>query len=108
MSENTILEGRYNAKNHNLSINGDSPFIDAYGTEITHFNFNGKANENTLDLIIGADKIYQSDSLFIDNFKLRTIAKNDSLTNNITWHNKKEKISKDRLIKLLKEIGKRL
>ncbi len=90
MSEHTILEGRYNAQNHNLSINGSAPFMDVYGTEITHFTFNGKASENTLDLVIDADKIYQNDSLFIDNFNVSTITEKDSVLTEIKWKNNGE------------------
>lgn len=87
MSDYTILEGRYNSKSHNLSLNGNAPFIDAYGTKISHFNFNGKANETTLDLVIDADKIYQNDSLYIDNFNISSTIENDSVLTEVKWSN---------------------
>ncbi|MBL4594657.1 MAG: translocation/assembly module TamB [Flavobacteriales bacterium] len=90
MSENTSLEGKYNSKDHNLSISGDSPFIDAFGTEINHFNFNIKANEKTLDISIDVDKIYQNDSLYVDNFNISSITEKDSVLTKIKWNNNGE------------------
>lgn len=90
MSENTVLEGRYNSKMHNLSINGNAPFIDVYGTEISHFNFNAKGSENDLMLIVDADKIYQNDSLYVDNFNITSTVEKDSVLTEIKWNNNSE------------------
>ncbi len=87
MSEHTILEGRYDSKNSNLSFNGNAPFIEAYGTEINHFNFNGKANDDALNLVVNADKIHQNDSLYVDDFSISSATGNDSILTTIKWKN---------------------
>jgi hypothetical protein len=87
ISENTSLSGNYDSSNHNLIIQANSPFIDAYGIEISNFNFTVKANENLLDLVVNAEKIYQNDSLFVDNFSITSLTKKDSVLTNIYWKN---------------------
>jgi len=87
MSDHSILEGDYDSEKHGLSIVGDAPFVDAYGTEITHLSFVGEATENVLTIDVGADKIFQNDSLFVDNFKISNITANDSMQTAINWVN---------------------
>ena len=87
MSDHTILKGDYDSKNHVLSIMGDAPFIDAHGTEISDFNFNCEANERKMDATVDAAKIYQNDSLFVDNFNIASQIVSDSLLTNIKWKN---------------------
>ena len=90
MSDHTLIEGNYLAKDHSLTINGTSPFLNIYGTKIDQLDFNGKAGEKVFDLNVNANKVYQNDSLFLDNFSISSIAGKDSLLNIIGWKNNNE------------------
>lgn len=87
ISNNTIIEGDYNAQKHILTINGHSPFINAYGTKISNFAFNTKAKESVLDLVIDAKKIAPSDSMYIDNFNITGVLDKDTALTEISWNN---------------------
>ncbi|NQX98051.1 MAG: translocation/assembly module TamB, partial [Flavobacteriales bacterium] len=87
LSENTILNGDYKAVNNSLILRGNSNLINAYGTEIRNLDFNGEASENLLDLTIDIDKIYQSDSLYVDNFSISNTIEKDTMLTNIIWNN---------------------
>ncbi len=87
MSDHTIVHGEYDSKNHHLSIVGNSPFMDFYGTEVRLFKFDGQANENDLTIVVDADKIYQNDSLFIDNFNISSTIEQDSMLTTLNWKN---------------------
>jgi hypothetical protein len=90
MSESTVLIGNYDSQNHNLLLKGNSPLVNAYGVDITDFNFNGMADENVLDLTVDADKVYQSDSIFINNFNITSSIEKDSLLSTVKWKNNGE------------------
>jgi len=87
MSDHTTIYGDYDSKKQNLSITGNSPFIDAYGTEIRKFNVNVQANETDLNIIVDVVKIYQNDSLYIDNFSIISVTEKDSILTNVKWKN---------------------
>ena len=46
-----------------------------------------KRHENVLDMSVNADKIYQNDSLFVDNFNINSITEKDSMLTNMAWKN---------------------
>jgi len=87
MSDHTVIYGNYDSEKHNLSITGNSPIIDVYGTKVRAFNFDGQANENDLNIIIDAANIYQNDSLFLDNFSVMGLVEKDSILTSIKWKN---------------------
>lgn len=87
MSEHTVFSGGYDAEKHNLSIVGNAPFIDVHGTEIREFKVDGQATENNLKMSFNADKIYQNDSLYFDNFKIESRVSNDSVVTSVKWKN---------------------
>lgn len=87
MSDHTILKGRYDASTHNLILNGESPFIDAYGFELKDISIDGIASEKVLDLSVDVPKIYVSDSIYLDNFNLKSVVQNDSVLSKLDWNN---------------------
>lgn len=87
MSDHTYIEGKYDSKLHVLTINGDAPFINAYGTNIDFVNFNAKAKENVLDIVVDAERIAPSDSLYIDNFNIAGVLEKDTAITEISWNN---------------------
>jgi hypothetical protein len=87
LSDNSVLSGNYSSKDNKLSVTAELETIDVYGTEIRKFEFKGEANDNTLSLIVDADKIFNNDSLYIDNFNITSVAGNDSAITNVVWVN---------------------
>lgn len=88
VSDKSIITGSYNSKENKLLIAANSEIVDVYGTEIRTFEFRGEANGNQLNLIVDADKIYNNDSLYLDNFNVTSITSNDSALTNVVWVNK--------------------
>lgn len=101
MSDHTTLIGHYNATTHELLINGDAPFMNAYGVEIDDFSFSSKANEKVLDLVIDAETIKQSDSLYMDRFNISGTLQQDSSFTEISWANQKDTVKNDANITLV-------
>ncbi|MDB4534783.1 translocation/assembly module TamB, partial [Vicingaceae bacterium] len=87
LSDNSVLSGNYSSKDNKLSVTAGLETIDVYGTEIRKFEFKGEANDNTLSLIVEADKIFNNDSLYIDNFNITSVAGYDSAITNVVWVN---------------------
>lgn len=87
ISDNTTFDGKYNAQGHQLTLNGNSRFIDAYGIKVDDFDFKGVADENKLNVIVNATKIYQNDSLSIANFNLESQLEKDSALTIFQWGN---------------------
>jgi hypothetical protein len=87
MSDHTIVSGNYNSQKHVLTINGDSPFMNAHGVKFDGFTFNSKANEEVLDLVVDAAKIYASDSLYVENFNISGVLERDSGLTELSWIN---------------------
>ena len=86
-SKNTSLSGSYNSGKQSLSVIGKSPQIDIKGLTINNANFESKSIDDKLFIDITAEKIKQSDSVFIDNFKTSTVINNDSVLTKINWLN---------------------
>ncbi|MCC7331830.1 MAG: translocation/assembly module TamB domain-containing protein [Flavobacteriales bacterium] len=86
-AENTVLRGYFNSETQSLSVVGKSSFIDAMGTQLVNASLEGKTTDQKLIIDIGAKKISQSDSLYIENFKSWSVANNDSLLTKIEWQN---------------------
>ena len=91
MSDHTIVKGRYDAVNHHLIINAESPFVEAYGLEIKDVSVGGVASEKVLDLSVELPQIFVSDSISIDNFNLKSTIQNDSVLTKLNWNNLNDK-----------------
>ena len=87
ISENSVLKGGYNSKENKLSVLGTSDVIGVFGSEVRKFEFNGEANNERLNLVVDVDKIYNNDSLYIDNFNITSSVGGDSALTNIVWVN---------------------
>lgn len=86
---NTTIAGEYNSNANHLIINGSADSVSAYGNQFKTIKLNGKADNNQLELDIDIDKVlvFNVDSLFMNDFKLLGILRNDSLITDITWLN---------------------
>jgi len=87
ISDSASISGRYESAEHKLTIKGSSDVVDVFGTEIRMFEFLGEANDETLHLNVDAEKIYNNDSLYLDNFNIFSTAGGDSALTNIIWVN---------------------
>ena len=88
ISDQTVLSGDYVAANNNLTLYGNLPLVDVFGTKIKALKVKGDANNNKLRLTIDAKSIYNNDSLKIDNFNITSTVENDSALTKIAWLNK--------------------
>lgn len=86
-SANTTLSGFYHSREQSLSVIGKFPQIDIKGLTIKNANFESKSIGDKLYIDIAAEKIKQSDSVFVDNFKTSTVIYNDSVLTKINWLN---------------------
>ena len=87
ISDSTSVNGKYKASEHKLTINGNSEIVDVFGTEIRELEFLAEANDELLNLNLDIEKIYNNDSLYLDNFNIFSTAGGDSAITNIVWVN---------------------
>ena len=87
ISDSAVLRGDYNSKGNKLFVTGTSGIVDVFGTKINNFEFNGEASNQRLNIVVDAEKIYNNDSLYIDNFNITSTAGGDSALTNIVWVN---------------------
>jgi len=92
-SPHTSFSGFYNSSDQTLSINGSIPTADAIGVKISNASLGIKSDIQKLYMNFRADKIFKSDSVYVDNFHFSTTTTNDSLSANINWKNNGEGIS---------------
>jgi len=87
LGSNSTLNGFYNSDEQSLSLEGNFPTINAHGIKMNELDLQGNTSNNTLYVDVFAKKIYQNDSIYIDNFNANSIVKNDSLLTHINWLN---------------------
>lgn len=87
---NTHFTGTYNSENNYFRINGTSPELKLYGTDVKQFFINAKTENNSLILSTGSSRMQFSDSAWIDNFIIKTVTQKDSLNFSINWNNFKD------------------
>ncbi len=87
LGENSTIQGFYFSENQSLKLNAHFPTIDANGIKINELQVEGKTIGDTLLLDVLADKIYQNDSIYIDNFKTSSIVQNDTILTHVKWNN---------------------
>ncbi len=90
LSDNTYVEGKYDSKLHVLTIDGNAPNIDAYGVKINYISFNARAKESILDLVVDAERLAPTDSIYIDNFNIAGVLEKDTALTEISWDNDDE------------------
>ncbi|MCW8897322.1 MAG: translocation/assembly module TamB domain-containing protein [Flavobacteriales bacterium] len=89
LGPNTNVMGEYNSDANHLLISGSADSIIAFGNQFKALKLKGKANNNQLELDVDIDKVlvFNVDSLFMNDFKLSTMLRDDSLITDITWLN---------------------
>ncbi|MBI2281278.1 MAG: translocation/assembly module TamB domain-containing protein, partial [Bacteroidetes bacterium] len=91
-SPNTKVSGFYHSTEQSLSVKGNFPEIKLNGLMVENANFESKSLDDKLFIEIIADKIQQSDSVFIENFITSTVVNNDSVLTKINWLNKNKTV----------------
>ncbi|MCO6498804.1 MAG: translocation/assembly module TamB [Vicingus serpentipes] len=87
LSSHTSFAGFYNSMDQTLSINGNIPTADVVGINFNNASLGIKSNKADLHINFGVDKIYKSDSIYVNNFHFSTNIINDSILANINWKN---------------------
>lgn len=87
LSSNTTLKGFYHSGLQTLSVKGVFPEIDANGITVKNAIFESKSTENKILIDILAKQIIQSDSFFVDDFKISSVVENDAISTKINWLN---------------------
>lgn len=86
ISPRAHFEGNFNSITNQLALNGEAPSIGYSNFVLKNFKMNATAN-NTIELKTGAERFYISDSSWLDDFKIVSTAKSDSVDLTIKWDN---------------------
>lgn len=87
LGENSRLLGAYNSTLQSLSLNAYFPSVNSGLVKVNNLKVDGKTSFETLYLDVFAEKIYQTDSIYLENFKTSSVVHNDSILTNIKWVN---------------------
>ncbi|MCB0402164.1 MAG: translocation/assembly module TamB [Flavobacteriales bacterium] len=85
-ADHTSVEGHYNSSTHVLNINGKSPLVDLYGIKMKQLNLLTTAKEEKIDLDLNVLSLMQSDSLYVNDFKIAGTLEKDTGLTHITWN----------------------
>jgi TamB, inner membrane protein subunit of TAM complex len=101
LSKNSTVSGYYKSANKSFSINSVIPQVNASGVVVTNCVVRARTSDERIYLNLTADKIYKSDTLYIDNFNVTANAANDTLNSIIKWKNKDPKTKTEAKIKTI-------
>lgn len=87
LGENSTIIGSYNSLDQSLILNSSFPTLNSKFFNINNLKVDGKTSAKTLFLDVFAEKMYQTDSVFIDNFKTSAVVQHDSILTSIKWAN---------------------
>lgn len=89
----TIVKGHFNSKGNELSLEGTSSKLSFAGIVLQNWTATGKTNGD-LQFVTGCERLYISDSIYLDDFSLATQTRSDSVNMAITWDNKTSRKTK--------------
>lgn len=89
----TLIAGNFDSNTDDFSITGNSSRLDLYGYILRDWSIDAAAG-NELGLNMNVKRLFLSDSLWMDNFRIATNSNADSVTLGITWDNRSEKVNK--------------
>lgn len=87
----TLLEGRFNSVTNELTVNGTSTRLNFYDYVLNNWQLKGETDMEKLELNASCEKLYLTDSLFLNGFNVHADARADSLNLAVDWDNKKTK-----------------
>ena len=84
----THLHGGFTSANDQLVISGTSPKIDLYGHALKNWTLDAESENDDLRLKTGCDRLYLSDSLWLTDFNISSVTRNDSINLGMVWDSK--------------------
>lgn len=92
VSPNTILKGNYNTVQNLLDLTVTSAVAKYGDLRFEDFFISGKTKDSKINLNVGCQNFYFSDSLGLDNVTLNSVSYNDSIRYHLTWENDNSQI----------------
>lgn len=87
INPNSTFSGTYNGSNHSFSISGKSIEIRHKKNIIKDLQVEGSTKDDKLVLQVGMNKVFFSDSIWLDNFKVLTQTQSNVADFHIIWDN---------------------
>ncbi len=84
----TTLIGGYNSVTGNLFMEGYSPEVTYYGRKLENWNLDFFFKDEYINLTTGCDRLYLSDSIFMDSLVFQSKAMNDTVLYSLIWDNR--------------------
>ncbi len=89
----TIIEGNFNSVNNKMSLIGNSSKLTFANFVLKNWNINASSN-NKFQFSTGCERLYITDSTWLNGFSLNSITNSDSVNLALVWDNKTAKQSK--------------
>jgi hypothetical protein len=86
----TQIKGKFNSAAAELSLAATSSRISYAGVVFNNWNASGKTN-GTLQFSTGCERLYVSDSIYLNDFNIASNSAGDSVSFAMTWDNKTER-----------------
>jgi len=83
LEDGATLEAHFSSEDYTAQFNAFSPFVSYQGINLQNLSINENADDNAFSLNLKADKIFLTDSIFVDNIEINNVLSKDSLLFNI-------------------------
>ncbi len=87
VASNSVLKGNYNSINNTFELSVYSKNINYSGILFNNIAIDGKTENNSINMDINCSDIFIAQGIIVNNFKIKSNLKNDSLLFNVTWDN---------------------
>lgn len=91
IADKTNFSGFYNSNSSALVLMGKSSSIQYKKTKVKNFTVKGKTENNVIKFNASCDRLFVSDSTWLDSVNINTSSQNDSVLFGLYWNNKAEK-----------------
>jgi hypothetical protein len=85
ISPKTNLKGSFTSANDQLVISGSSPKLVIYGRELKNWKLDAESHNADLELNTSCDRLYLSDSVWLNDFNVTTTTRDDSINLAVVW-----------------------
>lgn len=79
LEDGTTLEAHFSSEDFSAEFEAFSPFVQYQGFDLQNVRIDERANEDAFSLNAYADKLFFSDSLFVQEVEIQNLLSNDSL-----------------------------
>lgn len=83
LEDGATLEAHFSSEDYTAQFSAFSPFVKYQGISLQNLNIQENADEKAFSLNLKADKIFLTDSIFVNNIEINNILAKDSLLFNI-------------------------